>query len=221
MKGAFITFEGPEGGGKTTQLLLLARYLKEHRIPVVVTREPGGTEVSEKLRNILLETHSHRISHRTELLLMVASRAQNTEEIIVPALEEGKVVLCDRYSDSTLAYQSFGRGLDLDETRRICLFSTGGLQPDRTFLIDVAPEIGLERALASGKPHSGENRHDRMESQGLEFHRKVRQGFLSLAKAEPARIRVLDGLASIDELHGQIVKHTMEFIGTGKWDSPT
>jgi len=213
MKGKFITFEGPEGSGKTTQLLLLAKHLKENGRPVVATREPGGTEISEKVRNILLDASNLNLSNRTELLLMVASRAQNTAEVIVPALKEGKIVLCDRYSDSTLAYQSFGRGFDLEATRQMCLFATDGLQPDMTLLIDIDPELGLERAKHTGKAATPAKKHDRMESQGLEFHRRVREGFLKLAEAEPDRFRVLDGKGTIEEIHSQVLKHMKEITG--------
>jgi len=211
MRGKFITFEGPEGSGKTTQVLLLAKHLKKKGLSAVVTREPGGTEISEKIRTILLDASNLNLSDRTELLLMVASRAQNTAEIIVPALEEGKIVLCDRYSDSTLAYQSYGRGFDLDTTREMCLFATDGLQPDLTFLIDIEPELGLERARVAGD--TGEkNSHDRMESQGLKFHRKVREGFLDLAGREPDRFRVLDGKESIEEVHMKIAGYAEELL---------
>ena len=212
MKGKFITFEGPEGSGKTTQVLLLAKYLKEKGLPVVVTREPGGTEISEKIRNILLDASNLNLMDRTELLLIVASRAQNTDEFILPALEEGKIVVCDRYSDSTLAYQSYGRGFDLKATTEMCLFATKGLQPDLTLLIDIDPELGLERARVSGKMKESANKHDRMESQGLEFHRKVREGFLELAKAEPDRFRVLDGRKSIAEIHSSTIKYIEELL---------
>ena len=212
MRGKFITFEGPEGSGKTTQLLLLQKYLKENGVAVISTREPGGTETSEKLRNIILDSANLHISDRTELLLILSSRAQNTEEIILPALKEGKVVLCDRYSDSTLAYQSFGRGFDLDTVKEMCVFSSGGLKPDLTFLIDIDPALGLDRAKLSAKIKTARGDHDRMESQGLAFHRKVREGFLKLANAEPERFRVLDGKEPIEKIHSEIVKLTTEIL---------
>jgi dTMP kinase len=212
MKGKFITFEGPEGGGKTTQLLLLAKYLKEKGCSVVVTREPGGTPISEKIRNILLDTKGMELGDRTELLLMVASRAQNTDEIIIPALKDGKTVLCDRYSDSTLAYQSYGRGLNLAETRKMCLFATKGIQPDLTFLVDIDPQAGLERAKNSAREKHPSGTHDRMESQGLEFHTKVRNGFLELASHEPKRFVVLNGGRPIEKIHAEIVKIMDAFL---------
>lgn len=212
MKRKFITFEGPEGSGKTTQLLLLAKYLKEKGRHLVVTREPGGTEISEKLRNILLDASNLHLCDRTELLLILSSRAQNTEEVILPALEEDKIVLCDRYSDSTLAYQSFGRGFDLEQTRRMCLFATNGLQPGLTFLLDIDPRTGLERATASARTNKVAQAHDRIEAQGLDFHRKVRKGFLALAGSEPERFRVLDGREPIDEIHAKIATFTMKII---------
>ena len=212
MKGKFITFEGPEGSGKTTQVLLLAKHLKEKGLPVVVTREPGGTEISEKIRNILLDASNLHLLDRTELLLIVASRAQNTDEVILPALKEGKIVICDRYSDSTLAYQSYGRGFDLKTTMEMCLFATKCLQPDLTLLIDIDPELGLERARVSGKTKGPANEHDRIESQGLEFHRKVRKGFLDLAKTEPDRFRILDGRKPIEEIHSMTIKIVEELL---------
>jgi dTMP kinase len=212
MKGKFITFEGPEGGGKTTQLLLLAKYLKEKGNSVVVTREPGGTPISEKIRNILLETHGINLNDRTELLLMTASRAQNTDEIILPALSDGKIVLCDRYSDSTLAYQSYGRGLRLSDAKKMCRFATQGLKPDLTFLLDIDAEPGLERAKNSAREKRPSGAQDRMESQGIEFHTKVRNGFLALATAEPKRFIVLDGRRTIEEIHAQIIKCTDAFL---------
>ena len=219
-KGKFITFEGPEGSGKTTQLLLLAKYLKEKGVPFISTREPGGTEISEKLRTILLESKGLDMSDRTELLLMVASRAQNTDEVILPALRKGQIVVCDRYSDSTLAYQSYGRGLDLEDAWRMCLFSTAGLMPDMTFLIDIDPAKGLERALLAEKPGKAANTHDRMESEDLEFHLRVRRGFLELAEKEPKRFRVIDGTGPIESIHAEVVRYTQELIGE-KWHSKT
>lgn len=212
MKGKFITFEGPEGSGKTTQLLLLAKYLKEIGHQIVVTREPGGTPISEKIRNILLETHGLELGDRTELLLMVASRAQNTDEIISPALREGKIVLCDRYSDSTLAYQSYGRGLDIEQARKMCLFATAGLQPHLTFLLDIDPVVGLERAKDSAKGKNPSGVQDRMESQGIEFHKRVRDGFLRLAAAEPKRFVIIDGSQPIESIHLEIVKKISLFL---------
>lgn len=212
MKGKFITFEGPEGSGKTTQLLLLAKYLKEKGHNVVVTREPGGAPISEKIRNILLETQGFQLGDRTELLLMVASRAQNTDEIILPALSEGKIVLCDRYSDSTLAYQSYGRGIDYEEARKMCLFATKGLQPHLTFLLDIDPETGLERAINSARKKNITASHDRMESQGIVFHKKVRKGFLKLAEAEPERFYIIDGSQPIESIHLEIIKKISLFL---------
>lgn len=200
MKGKFITFEGPEGSGKSTQMEMLSSYLREKGYDCLTTREPGGTRIGELIRCIVLGPEQQDMADRAELFLILADRAQHTAQVILPALEEGKIVLCDRYNDSTMAYQAYGRGLDLDETRRMCAFSSSGLQPDLTLLLDVDVATGLSR--------SGERRRqgapDRFEAAGTEFHQRVRAGYLSLARREPCRIIVIHPSQSVEEVHRQI-----------------
>ncbi len=208
MKGKFITFEGPEGSGKSTQIKMLSDYLDKAGHECLCTREPGGPRISEIVRDVLLDSENKNMSARTELFLILASRAQHTEEVIVPALRQGKIVLCDRYTDSTLAYQSFGRGFDLDFTKKICYFATSDLKPDLTFLLDIDAETGLKRArnnAPGGMP-------DRLENEAIEFHKKVRNGFLKLAETEPERIVVLNAGESMDKIHSRIVKRVNQLL---------
>ena len=180
--GRFITFEGPEGSGKTTQLKLLAERLRADRYDVVETQEPGGTTIGKQIRSILLDPASTALRPTTELLLMFASRAQNVDEVILPALAAGKVVLCDRFTDSTLAYQGAGRGLGADVVYDLDRIACRGLVPHLTMLIDIDTETGLARAQQT-----------RMEGQPLLFHRTVREAFLHLAAEESNRIRIING----------------------------
>ena len=193
MKGLFITFEGIDGCGKTTQAERLAAYLSSQGRQIVLTREPGGTGVSEKIRAILLDETNHRMAWLTEMLLYMASRAQLTEEVIRPALEAGKVVISDRFMDATLAYQGYGRGLDKELIRGLNAIATTHLTPDVTFLVDLAPEICGKRMAAM------EKKADRLEGVKGDFHRRVRAGYLEMAGQEPGRFRVIDGAKSIAE----------------------
>ncbi len=194
--GKFITFEGPEGSGKSTQILRLADFLHECGIEAVVTREPGGTRLGEAIRGMLqFNDAGEPPVERCEALLFFASRAQHVERLIVPALEAGRWVLSDRFDDSTMAYQGYGRGFDLGELRQLNSFATGGLRPDLTFLLDVPPEVGWERLQRRAVA-------DRIESAGLEFHRRLRRGFLELAGQEPERFVVVDcqvGLSEVEQ----------------------
>lgn len=192
-KGFFITFEGVEGCGKSTQVRRLQQRLEAGGREVVVTREPGGTTVSEAIRGILLDCAHDGMQPMTELLLYAAARAQHVAELIAPALEAGKVVLCDRFADSTTAYQGAGRGVAPDAVELVHRLATGGIWPDLTVVLDVPAEVGLERANSCGRP-------DRMEQECIEFHRRVRQGFLDLARRESERVRVIDGTGSEDEV---------------------
>ena len=191
----FITFEGPEGSGKTTQIQLLAAWLREQGQTVLATREPGGTVIGDRVRAILLDSDHREMQAQTEILLFSAARAQIVGQIIRPHLARGGVVLCDRFADSTLAYQGYGRQLDLATMRLITAFATGGLQPDLTFCLDLPVDVGLQRKAAG----AGEE-WNRMEQETLAFHGRVRRGYLTLAQAEPARWRVLDATQPVQAL---------------------
>jgi dTMP kinase len=198
----FITFEGPEGSGKTTQQGRLAEALRANSRTVVVTKEPGGTPLADRIRAILLESGSV-IDPIAEVFLFAASRRQHTTEVIQPAIARGEVVLCDRYADSTLAYQGFGRLIDLDRLRSLNDWATNGLKPHLTFLFDFPEERGLLRARsrnAFAKTDEG-----RFEAEDLRFHRRVREGYLALAVAEPARFALIDAEGSVDEVYRRMV----------------
>ena len=182
-KGVFITFEGPEGCGKTTQSRLLAEGLIAQGYFVVPTREPGGTKLGERIRAILLDRHEMAIADRAELLLFEASRAQIVRDVIAPALEKGAVVICDRFSDATKAYQGYGAGQDLAMIGRLDRVATGGLTPDLTILLDIPAAQGLRRATKGGT--------DRMEGKGRPYHERVRRGYLALARGDKARVKVI------------------------------
>ncbi len=197
---AFITIDGVEGAGKSTQAARLADALRRDGHEVVLTREPGGTELGRALRRMLLEEDSPGPTPETELLLYLADRAEHVRRLILPALARGAVVVADRFSDSTIAYQAHGRGLPLETVRSLDAFARGGLEPDLTFLLDLPPEVGLERARATGPA-------DRLEREALDFHRRVREGFLAIAAAEPGRVVLLDGRLEIAELAQRIAAH--------------
>ncbi|MBI2871237.1 MAG: dTMP kinase [Candidatus Omnitrophica bacterium] len=184
-KGKFITFEGPEGSGKSTQIRALSRFLKEQGIRCVVTREPGGTEIGEAVRSVLLKERRARVHPHTELFLYMAARAQLVREVIRPELLKGRWVLSDRFLDASIAYQGYGHGLAAGWIRSLGRAATGGLVPDITFLLDVEAGRGLKRARRL------KGRTDRIEAKPLAFHRRVRRGYLSLARREPRRIRVI------------------------------
>ena len=194
-KGLFITFEGADGCGKTTQMKLFAEYLKKQNIDVILTREPGGKGQGEKVREILLN-YDGPVSDRCESFLFLADRAQNIDIIVNPAVSQGKVVLCDRHIDSTVAYQGYGRGLDIERINKLNEIATNGKKPDLTFVFDIDVETSMQRV---GKEK------DRMESAGIEFHNRVRKGYLELAKQEPQRIKVLDATKSINEIHEGVI----------------
>ena len=189
-KGLFITFEGADGCGKSTQMKLLMEYLLKKGYEIVETREPGGKGLGEKIRDILLN-YDGEVSNRCESFLFLADRAQNIDVIVKPAIQQGKIVLCDRHTDSSVAYQGYGRGLDINEINRLNNLSTGGLKPDLTYVFDVDIETSMQR-VGSQK--------DRMESSGKEFFNKVRNGYLELAKKEPERIKVIDSTKPIEDV---------------------
>jgi len=212
-RGRFITFEGPEGSGKTTHVQRLAKHLRSTGHEVVVTREPGGTPVGEKVREILLGPGHGELTARAELLLMNAARAQHVEQVIRPALDAGRVVLSDRYAESSLAYQGFGRELGLEASEPVCEFATGGLRPDLVIVLDLDVEEGLRRnrKLDAARARStGEAKSNRFEVESLEFHRRVREGFLELAKREPKRFAVLDATLEPEALHAAVKRVVAE-----------
>ncbi len=204
----FITFEGPDGSGKSTQLRMLAAALREEGRDIVTTREPGGTEIGDQIRAVIMNMKNKAMDPRTELLLFNASRAQLVEELIRPSLAAGKIILCDRYADSTMAYQGYGHGLDKDELRRLLNFATGGLKPDLTLLFDISAEAGLKRRL------SNHDEWNRMDDYALQFHERVRGGFLELAAADPERWVVIDADRDPGVIHAEvldIVKRKLSF----------
>jgi dTMP kinase len=217
----FITFEGPEGGGKTTHARLLYEYLREEEYPVVLTREPGGTRISDKVRQVLLDPDNTDILPRTEILLFSASRAQLSEEFIRPHLEQGHIVICDRYADSTMAYQGHGLGLDLETLRAITTFATGGLAPDLTLYLDVPIETGLRRRLGMGNntglAGSGTqlplfDKWDRLDMKELEYHRRVQRGYEQLMQAEPDRWHKVDANRSLDQVQDDIRRKVLSVL---------
>ena len=194
--GFFISFEGPEGGGKSTQIHRLAASLAEQGYPVWTTREPGGTRVGEMIRPILLGRQPMRMTPWSEALLFTAARAQHVEEVIRPRLTRGELVLCDRYTDSTLAYQGYGRGLDLDTLRRLQDQATGGLQPQLTILLNLPVETGLSRIPRPSQ--------DRLDREAATFHERVRAGYQEMAAADARRWREVDATADPDQVAARI-----------------
>jgi len=197
-----ITFEGIEGCGKSTHANLLAEYLESRGLKVLVTREPGGTRISEAIRNILLSPDFSEMHPYTEVLLYLASRAQHVYELILPSLQQGTIVICDRFSDSTLVYQGYVREININIIETMNKFATGGLTPDITFLLDVSPEEGLRRARSRNKKElRGE---DRIEQEDIEFHSKVRTEYIELARRFSDRIHVIKANREIDEVQSDI-----------------
>ena len=195
-QGLFITFEGADGCGKTTQLKLLAEYLQKNGVDVLVTREPGAKGLGEKLRDILLN-YDGVVSDRCEAFLFLADRAQHIDTIVTPAVDAGKIVLCDRHIDSTAAYQGYGRGQDIEQINKLNMIATSGKKPDLTIVFDIDAETSLAR-VGSTK--------DRMESSGIEFFNRVREGYLKIAAQETARVKVLDATKSIDEVQQDVIE---------------
>lgn len=211
-RGILITFEGPEGSGKSTQIRLLEHYLTcKKGLAVTVTREPGGTPLAEHFRDILKHHHTQeRIYPATELFLFEAGRAQNVNEVIKPALAEGKIVLCDRFTDSTIAYQGYARGQNLHELEALNRLALNGVEIALTILLDLPPEAGFARAAQREETR---NNFDRMESETLAFHHKVRDGFLALAERYPARIKVFNAEQPQDVLAAAIAMEADNVIG--------
>ena len=203
-RGVFITFEGPEGSGKCTQVRQLAAWLRRRGHRVLLLREPGGTLLGERLRRVLLSPSTGQLSPRTDAFLYMAARAQLVETVILPSLRRGNVVLCDRFLDSTLAYQGYGSGVDVAELRRMGRVATQGLTPRLTFLMDLPSETGLRRVRGA---------KDRIERRAVSFHERVRRGFLALARREPRRFRVLDARQSRTAIQRQIRQAVTERVG--------
>lgn len=201
LKGLFITIEGGEGAGKTTQAQLLHEFLAP-RFPTILTREPGGTPLGERIRDLLFDPGLRPLNPRAELFLFLAARAQHIDEVIKPALEKGMIVISDRFSLSSYAYQGFGRGLDINLLEMMDEFARQGISPDLTIYIDVPPEEGRER-LSTATP---------FDEESLDFHRKVREGYLHYAKMHPERVKVLDGRGSIEEVWARIKEAVEELI---------
>ncbi|MDD3013376.1 MAG: dTMP kinase [Candidatus Gastranaerophilales bacterium] len=200
--GFFITFEGADGSGKTTQIKMLEEYLVTQKKDFIITRDPGGTKLGSKLREILL-TYDGKIAPFCELFLYLADRAQHVDEVIMPALNNGKMVLCDRYIDSTLAYQGYARGLNIDEIINLNNLVTHSLIPDLTLLFDIETGIAMKRIG---------DKKDRLESEAAHFHEKVRFGYLDLAKKDPQRIKVIDASMSIDDVYNQVIEIIKQFV---------
>lgn len=194
----FITFEGPEGSGKTSQIRLLAEFLRLKGYSVLSTREPGGTRIGDQIRACLHDVANTEMTPTAEVLLYSASRAQLVREVVRPALAEGQVVLCDRFYDSTIAYQGYGRTLNREDLQRITLFATGGLKPDLTFLLDMDVQRGLARRVANAAEMN------RLDLEQVSFHQRVRQGYHALAQAEPARWLVVDADRPVEDVQAEL-----------------
>lgn len=218
--GPFITFEGIEGSGKTTQVRLAAQYLEERGIRTLVTGEPGGTALGAKIRELLLNRGPVDIGAESELFLFAAARSQHVQTLIIPALREDRWVLCDRFSDATVAYQGFGRGLDETFVRKVNAFAGGELEPRLTILVDLPVETGLKRAFSRAARQSGPA-EDRFEHEELTFHRRVRSGYLEMARREPDRFRVVDGNRSIQEIQREICMHLDAILPTAGDSCPS
>lgn len=206
----FITIEGPDGSGKTTQVPLLAEAIRRAGYDFVVTREPGGTEIGDQTRQVIMDLKNKQMFPTTEILLFQASRAQLVRELILPNLDAGKVVLCDRYADSTLAYQGYGHQTDLATLRQIIDFATGGLKPDLTLYLDIDVEAGLRRRTGE------EDEWNRMDDYALEFHQRVREGYHKMVAAEPERWVVIDGGRSVEEVQEDLKRVVLARLGEKK-----
>ena len=201
MSGRFITLEGGEGVGKTTNIAYIQVLLEEHKIPVLLTREPGGTVLAESIRQLLLDKEQEAIAEKTELLMMFAARAQHIKHVIQPALDKGTWVLCDRFTDATYAYQGGGRNMDLSTIQWLENFVQADLRPDLTLLLDAPIQLGMQRAAQRGKL-------DRFESEKMAFFEKVRQAYLSIAEQQSKRVKIIDATQSLESVQSQI-KHVL------------
>ncbi|NLK98807.1 MAG: dTMP kinase [Epulopiscium sp.] len=205
MRGLFISMEGPDGSGKTTQIELLKEYFLNKGYEVIITREPGGTQISEKIRDIILDVNNKALSNMTEALLYAASRAQHVEEKIKPALENGKIVISDRFVDSSIVYQGYARGIGIDIVESINNFAIQGFMPDITFFFDIEPEFAMKRKAK-------QKSLDRLEQEHILFHNKVYEGYKILLKRYPKRIKSIDARQSIDNIYEQIMKEVTNLL---------
>ncbi len=204
MKGLFISFEGLDGTGKTTQMAELEKKIASLGLAYIKTREPGGTPLAEKIRDLILDPHYLEMTAETEALLYAASRAQHVSKVIKPALAEGKIIICDRFFDSSLAYQGYARGLNLEDIKNINYFAMQGVNPDLTFLLDISTS-GAEGRMKNREP-------DRLELEKADFKKRVRQGFLTIAEEEKDRIIIIDASLEISAIHQQIWQETQKFL---------
>ena len=209
---SLITFEGIEGSGKSTQMRLVAEYLIEKNVPLLITSEPSGTDIGRKIGGILFNRGHHYMCAETEVFLFCAARSQHVREMIMPALKENRVVLCDRFSDATYAYQGVGRGLSLEFIKLINDYSSMNLKPDLTFLFDLPVEIGLKRAMERNDLLKESSFSDRFEREQMDFHRRVREGYLGIYKSEPKRIRLIDATRDIDTIQEEVRRQVVDFI---------
>ncbi len=209
----FITLEGIEGSGKTTQAGYMVEFLEDTGREYFITREPGGTKIGEKIRSILLDTESKGLTPHAELLLYIADRVQHVQEKILPALSKGLTVICDRYYDATLVYQGYARGLDLKLIQKLHEIVLENPKPDITFLFDLSPEIGLKRAWTRIEKETENSGETRFEEEKLSFHNKVREGYLRLAEREPQRFQIIDAGQTEPEVKKQIIKILESKIG--------
>lgn len=208
----FITFEGIEGSGKSTQIKLVAGYLAKKNIPFIVTQEPSGTDIGRKIGGILFNREHHAMCAETEMFLFCAARAQHVREIIMPALEQNRVVLCDRFSDATYAYQGAGRGLDPEFIGLINDYSAMGLKPELTLLFDLPVEIGLQRATDRNNLLKEPSSIDRFEREKIDFHQRIREAYLSILRKDPGRFRLIDANRDVNAIQEEVRKHVGDFI---------
>ncbi len=204
-QGYFITFEGVEGCGKTTQVRMLAEFLEREERSVRLTREPGGTPVGEKIREILLDPAHEGLAPVAEMLLYISARAELVRSVIRPAIDAGCVVICDRFIDATFAYQARGRGLDEVLINSLNRLAADRAWPDLTILLDMDPALGLDRVRERIR-RQGEGKEDRFEQEALAFHQRVRDGYLEIARREPERVRIVDALGSVEDVHAAVLK---------------
>jgi dTMP kinase len=212
MAGMFITFEGIEGCGKTTQVRLLEEFLKLRSHDVVLTREPGGTRIGDQIRKILLSIENRGMFPVTELFLYAAARNQHVQEVIIPALKDGKIVLCDRFADATTAYQGAARKIEKDFLDQVHFIATGGLKPDLTIVLDCPAEVGLNRARIRNEKNNIQGVEDRFEQETMLFHERVRQGYLDIAQKEPSRVKVVNAMQSVEDVNQKIIQEVMRIL---------